>query len=89
MDRTWMSAHVNVLELKAAFVDIRTYCHHRSYKYIRVILIKVILSRKNTMKSQKKYGHGVIKIMLSFLLQKYQENTVLKQTNFLGNLTII
>ena len=29
--------HTNVLELKAAFIGIRTYCHNRSYKYIRVM----------------------------------------------------
>ena len=29
--------HINVLELKAAFIGIRTYCHNRSYKHIRVM----------------------------------------------------
>ena len=29
--------HTNVLELKAAFIGIRTYCHNRSYKHIRVM----------------------------------------------------
>ena len=29
--------HINVLQLKAAFIGIRTYCHHRSYKYIGVM----------------------------------------------------
>ena len=29
--------HINVLELKAAFIRIRKYCHHRSYKRIRVM----------------------------------------------------
>ena len=27
--------HTNVLELEAAFIGIRTYCHNRSYKHIR------------------------------------------------------
>ena len=29
--------HINVLELKAAFIGIRTYCHNRSYNQIRVM----------------------------------------------------
>ena len=29
--------HINVLGLKAALIGIRTYCHNRSYKHIRVI----------------------------------------------------
>ena len=29
--------HIHVLKLKAAFVGIRTYYHHRSYKHIRVM----------------------------------------------------
>ena len=29
--------HITVLELKATFIGIRTYCHKRSYKHIRVM----------------------------------------------------
>ena len=29
--------HSNVLELKAAFMGIRAYCHNRSHKHIRVM----------------------------------------------------
>ena len=29
--------HINVLELKTAFIGIRKYCHKRSYKHIRVM----------------------------------------------------
>ena len=29
--------HINLTDLKAAFIGIRTYCHHRSYKHIRVM----------------------------------------------------
>ena len=41
------------------------------------------------MKLSKKYGYGVLKIILSSLRYAYQENTVLKQTSFSENLTII
>ena len=41
------------------------------------------------MKLQKKYGYGVLKIILSSLHLTYQEITILKETSFPENLTII
>ena len=41
------------------------------------------------MKLQKKYGYGVLKIILSSPQLTYQENTISKHTGFLENLTII
>ena len=56
--------HINVLELKAAFIEILTYCHNRSYKHIdlfqtvlqqlHILIIKVVLSPKKPVKLQKK-----------------------------------
>ena len=54
-----------------------------------VLIIKVVLRSRNAMKSQKKYGCSVLKIILSSLWHECQENIILKQTSFLENLTII
>ena len=70
--------HINVVELKTVSIGIWTYCHNRSYKHIRVIyqtavkqmhilIIKVALSPKNAMKLPKRYGYGVLKMVLSSL----------------------
>ena len=48
-----------------------------------------ILHPKNAMKFQNKYGYGVLKIIILSLQLTYQKNTILKQTGFLENLTII
>ena len=65
--------HINILELKAPSVRIRTYYRNRSYNYIRVmtalqqlhiLIIKVILSLKNAMKLPMKYSYGVLKIII-------------------------
>ena len=49
--------HINVLELKAAFIGIRTYCHNRSYKHIRVMSDSstaiVYINNKGGIKSKK------------------------------------
>ena len=47
--------HINVLELKAAFIGIRTYCHNRSYKHIRVMSGSCIafINNKGGIKSKK------------------------------------
>ena len=50
--------HINVLELKVAFIGVRTYCHNRSYEHIRVLsgsstAIKGVLSPKNAMKCKR------------------------------------
>ena len=65
--------HINVLELKAAFIGIRTYCHNRSH-LIRVISDSstaiAYINKKSGIKSKKcneiakKYGYGVLKIIL-------------------------
>ena len=54
-----------------------------------MLIIKVVLSPKNEMKLRMKYGYGVLKIILSSLLLTYQESTILKQTGFTENLTIM
>ena len=41
------------------------------------------------MKLQKKYGYGVLKVILSSLQLTYQENIMLKKTGFPEKLTII
>ena len=74
--------HINVLELKAAFIEIHMYCQKRSFKHIRVmsdnstaiVYIKVTLSPKNAMNLQKRYGYGVLKIIILSLQLTYQEN---------------
>ena len=40
---------------------------------LHIFLIKVLLSPKNAMKSQKKYGYGVLKIITSSPQHTYQE----------------
>ena len=49
--------HINVLELKAAFIGIRTYCHNRSYKHIRVMsdssAVIAYINNKGGVKSKK------------------------------------
>ena len=56
--------HINIFEIKAAFIGIRTYWHNKSYKHIRVmsdsstatayINNKADIKSKNTMKLQEK-----------------------------------
>ena len=92
--------HINVLELKAAFIEIPTYCHNRSNKHIRklcqtalqqlhILIIKVLSSPKSAMELQRKYGYGVLKVNFSSLQLTYEENAILKQIGFPENLTII
>ena len=86
--------HINILELKAAFIGIaRTAIKEAisvfelcqtALQQVHILIVKVVLSPKNAMNLQKKYGYGVLSLQLT-----YQENTVLKQTGFLENLTVI
>ena len=50
---------------------------------LHILIIKVVLSPKNTVKFKKKYGCRVLKIILLSLLHTYQENTISKETSFL------
>ena len=91
--------HINILELKAAFIGIaRTAIKEAisvfelcqtALQQVHILIVKVVLSPKNAMNLQKKYGYGVLKIIILSLQLTYQENTVLKQTGFLENLTVI
>ena len=91
--------HVNVQELKVVFIGIRTYGHKEAIRILalyqtalqqlHLLIIKMALSPKNEMNLRKKYGYGVLKIILSSLQLTYQKNKILKQTSFLENLTII
>ena len=85
--------HSNVLELKAAFIEIPTYCHNRSHKHIKVMsnsstAIEYI-NTKAGIKS-KKCNKIAKEIWLWFFKNNYlisaahQENTMFKQTNFLN-----
>ena len=67
--------HINVLELKAPFIGTRTHTAiieaigilelcHTVLQQLYILIIKVVLSPKNAMKLQKKYGYGVLKIIL-------------------------
>ena len=56
---------------------------------LHILITKVILRTKNAINLQKKYSYGVLKIILLSLRHTYEENTILKQTSFLENLTII
>ena len=46
--------HINVLKLKGVFIGIRTYCHNKSYKHVRV------MSRSSTAIAYI-YNKGIIK----------------------------
>ena len=52
--------HIKVLELKAAFIGIRSYCHNRSDKYIRVVSDRstaiAYINNKGGIKSKKCNG---------------------------------
>ena len=49
--------HINVIKAKATFIEIRKYCHSRSYKYIRVMSDSstaiAYVNNKGGMKSKK------------------------------------
>ena len=85
--------HSNVLELKAAFIGIHTYCHNRSHKHIRVMSNNSIaieyINNKAGIKS-KKCNKIAKEICLwffkndSLISAAHQENTIFKQTNFLN-----
>ena len=49
--------HINVLEPKDAFIEIRTYCHNRSYKHISVMSDSstaiLYINNKGDIKSKK------------------------------------
>ena len=51
--------HINVLERKAAFIGIGTYCHKRSYKHIQFMSDSsaaiTFINNKDGIKSKKCY----------------------------------
>ena len=77
-------AHTTIVEA----ISISELCQ-TGLQQLHVLIIKAVLRSKNAMKLQKKYGCGILKIILSILRHKCQENTIMKQTSFLENLTII
>ena len=77
--------HLNVLELTAAFIGIHTYCHNRSYKHIRAMSDSPTAIEYINNKGGIKSMQCVFKKIISSLPHTYQENTILKQTNFLEN----
>ena len=56
---------------------------------LNLLIIKVLSSPKNAMKSQKKYGYGVFKNNYFISEIHIPGNTILKETSFLKNLTTI
>ena len=89
--------HINVLELKATLfarnaiivaICLLELCQ-TALQQLHILITNAALSPKNAIKLQKEYGFGVLKIIFSSLHHTYQENTILKLTYFLENLTLI
>ena len=75
--------HINVLEVTAAFIGVRTYCHCRSYKHVRVMSDSstaiAYTNNKGGIKS-KKYNEIVKEIRLWY----FKNNSLISATHIPG-----
>ena len=91
--------HINLLKLKTVFIGVCTYCHNKSYKYVRVMSNSSTaiesINNKGVIKP-KKCNEIAKEIWLWCFKNNYfiseihiPGNTILKETSFLKNLTTI